>query len=81
MSTSGLRAAIVSKHSSRMEVRELRELRGLEAMEEEERGRPLGSLSSDAPPRREDQRRLGRVSLTIGRSTNSYKNMSSSRKG
>ena len=71
MSTSGPRAAMVSKHSSSIEVRELRELRGLDATEEEERGRPLGSLSSlAAPPRREDQRRAGRESVTMARSTN-----------
>lgn len=41
--------AMVSKHSSKMEVSELRELRGLEAMEEEERGRPLASRDPTSP--------------------------------
>ena len=41
MSDSGPRAAMVSKHSSKMEDSELLELRGLDVTEERERGRPL----------------------------------------
>ena len=73
MSTSGPRAAIVSKHSSRMDVRELRELRGLDATEHDDRGLPLGSLSSVATPSMSvDQRRAWRDEEegTRGRFTN-----------
>ena len=72
MSTSGPSAAMVSKHSSRIEVRELRELRGLDATEDDDRGLPLGSLSSMVTPSmREDQRRAWREeeAVTRGRLT------------
>ena len=63
MSVSGPKAAMVSKHSSKMEERELLELRGLEVKEEFDLGLPFGSMMSSTTgwlrERMDDQRRSG----------------------